>query len=539
MIKVLMAYPNLPLMYAPAISVALFNAICKEEGVEFKLFETTDYTDTVVNRHIKMASAGGNRGVRKDERDDEYFTIKPEGRIIPDFVETVEVYQPDIILMSMQEDVYNIGIRLLDSIKDKNIPHILGGIFAISAPDVLISNPLVNIICRYEGEEVVRQALRAMKSGTPLTEIEGIWWKDFDGIVQKNRPAPLTDITKTLPDFSCYEARRWQRPMGGRHFYRAISMETYRGCPYKCTYCNSPTTRNISKMLNTGNFLRRKPADIVDREFRTRIDQGADPDFCMFIDDSFLARPAKEIYEFCDMWSEHRTPFWFNTRIENCKPEYLEALKRAGVYRMTFGLESGNEDYRKNILKRNVTNEAYIKYLQYINESDIPYSLNIIIGMPYETREMVLDTARMVYKARGYDGLTVSVFRPYQGTELRKMAEDAGFLRSNVQTDSVGLFDPDHFALNMPKPYLQADEVSRLAKTFSLYAYYPEEMWDKVQRAETDEQLYDELMATYKEQFFGSEYQVGGAEKISQFAKFCGKHDASSTYIFEPYPDKS
>jgi hypothetical protein len=36
--KVLMVYPNLPMMMAPAISVALFNTISKEEGVEYRVF---------------------------------------------------------------------------------------------------------------------------------------------------------------------------------------------------------------------------------------------------------------------------------------------------------------------------------------------------------------------------------------------------------------------------------------------------------------------------------------------------------------------
>ena len=133
--------------------------------------------------------------------------------------------------------------------------------------------------------------------------------------------------------------------MGGKVFKRAVSMETYRGCPYNCTYCNSPFSRNYEKDT-LGVFLRRKPANIIERDLNYYIDQ-YDPDLIMFQDDSFLARPKKEIYEFCEMWSKYKIPFWFNTRIENCKPEILAALKEAGVYRMTFGLESGNEQYRK------------------------------------------------------------------------------------------------------------------------------------------------------------------------------------------------
>ena len=55
------------------------------------------------------------------------------------------------------------------------------------------------------------------------------------------------------------------------------------------------------------------------------------PTYFAFMDDSFLARPKKEIFDFCEMYEKHfKLPFWFNTRIENCRPEYLSALKAVG-----------------------------------------------------------------------------------------------------------------------------------------------------------------------------------------------------------------
>jgi anaerobic magnesium-protoporphyrin IX monomethyl ester cyclase len=533
-VKVLMAYPNLPLMMVPAISVALFNAIAKQEGVDFKLFETTEYSEEYKNRHIQMAKLGANRGAGKlGEGDEDYFFIKPPHKIIPDFIKIVEEYQPDLILVHMQEDVVQIGLQMLESIKDKNIPHICGGVYAISVPEELIAEPLVKCICRYEGEEIVRQAYRAIKTNKPLSTIDGIWYKDDDGIVHKNKPVPLVDIEKIIPDYSCYEEKRWQKAMGGRHFNKSIGFETYRGCPYQCTFCNSPGTRDISKDLGLGNFMRTKSAGVIEKELLSYMDSGYTPDVVSFIDDSFLARPAKEILEFCEMWSKYKIPFWFNTRIENCKPEYLKALKKAGVYRMTFGIESGNEEYRKVHLRRKVKDEKYDEYLQYINDSNIPYSLNVIIGMPFETREMVMDTAMLLHKARGYDGLTLSIWQPYKGTELRTKAIKAGFLSEDA-FNSGGLLDLSVGSpIKMPKPYLQKDEIDSLMKTFTLYAFHDKAMWPVIRRAESDEKLYNILMEEYKEEFYFGDYQAGGSEKIDKLQKHCVKHDISTTYQWE------
>ena len=43
--KVLIVYPNLPLMLVPSIAVALFNRILKSNGYKVELFDTTDYVN--------------------------------------------------------------------------------------------------------------------------------------------------------------------------------------------------------------------------------------------------------------------------------------------------------------------------------------------------------------------------------------------------------------------------------------------------------------------------------------------------------------
>ena len=206
--KILMAYPNLPLMMSPAISVAIFNAISKRRGVEYRVFETTEYSDEYSNRHIKLAKFGANRGNEKDERDSEYFNVKPESEIVPDFVACVEEYQPDVIVMSMQEDVFHVAEKLLDSIKDKNIPHLIGGIFPSQAPDVVLKSPLIKHIAVYEGEYTFDKMITAWQEGKPISSVDGVWWKDENGRTRRNKPNPLCDITDVTPDFSCYENKK-------------------------------------------------------------------------------------------------------------------------------------------------------------------------------------------------------------------------------------------------------------------------------------------------------------------------------------------
>lgn len=517
-------------MMAPALSMAIFNAIAKKEGCEVRIFETTHYSNRFSNRHIRMAEVGATYPTPESEN---IWYIKPRDKIIPDFRHCVEEYRPDLMLISVQEDVWGTAQDLLASVKDLEIEHLLGGVFVTSAPALVLSSPLVHRIALQEGERTVLQAIRAIKDGTKLDEINGIWWKDRFGLTHKNPPQPLCDITEVTPDFDCFEKNRWQRPMGGRMFRCAVSMETYRGCPYNCTYCNSPSIRDFSKKTGVGNYMRRKSAAVIERDLKYYLDFYGDLDLVMFQDDSFLARPKKEIFEFCEMWARYKIPFWFNTRIENCAPDVLSALKTAGAYRMTFGVESGNEEYRTKILQRPATNRKYLEYFDYINESNIPYSLNVILGMPFETKDMVLETADLVHASRGYDALTISIWQPYHGTSLRKLAVDAGFIdpahvnNSSIQGDGGYL---DNWVVRMPEPYLQPIEVDALVRTFSLYAYFDRDRWPEIQLAESDQDLYHTLMQEYRDGFF-SDIHMGGRDRIDK--KTCVKHDATSTYDFQ------
>lgn len=522
--KVLLLYPNLPLMMAPSISIAIFNSILKQEGCEVRLFETTHYTDDYTSKHIRQAEIGATRS--SHEKD--IFSIQPTDKIIPDFIKLIDEFCPDLILVSVQEDVWQITIKLLESVRHLEIPHILGGLFPTNAPNIVINHPLVQRIGMHEGEDIVRSAARALINFQPLNDIPGIWWKDENNIIHKNALPSLVDISSVTPDFTCFEPSRFQRPMGGKLFKRAIPMETYRGCPYNCTFCNSPSTRHFATVAGTGKFLRRKCADTIERDLLYYIDL-YDPDLIMFIDDTFAARPKKEILQFCEMWSHYKIPFYMNTRIETCDLEILRALKEVGLFRMSIGIEAGNEEYRSNMLKRHVSNKTYLKYFEILNQSNVPYTLNAIIGMPFETRELILETADLIHQSKGYDGITMAMFQPYHGTELRKIAVDAGFLSTDYcnNIDERGGY-LDNWNLKMPKPYVQPADVQGLVKCFPLYCYYPKEYWSDILIAETDDTVYKKLFDIYKAEFLTT-YQLGGMDRINS----CVKHDVSSSYTFE------
>ena len=109
--------------------------------------------------------------------------LEEEHRIKPDLIKCLEDYKPDLILMSIQEDTWYQSLMLLEIIEPYNIPHLIGGVFPSMVPDLVISHPLVKNIVKGEGEIIVEKAVQ----GVPLSQIDGVWWKDESGNLCRER----------------------------------------------------------------------------------------------------------------------------------------------------------------------------------------------------------------------------------------------------------------------------------------------------------------------------------------------------------------
>ena len=237
-------------MLVPALSIGLFTRILKKQGYQTDLFETTAYLSdepsSSANR-VKMLNARAF-----DMGEDLGITVKED--MYGDFRQKVLDFQPDLMFFSVVEDAFRQTVSLLNVVEDLDILHLLGGVFPTNAAKRCFDFPEVKMIGVGEGEKIVAQVAEAIRSNQSVEDIPGVHLRLPDGTVKKNLPQPLVNINDTSPDFSLFDPVRFQRPMGGRIF-KMIPVETYRGCPYGCTYCNSPSQRSFAKTNDLGALL--------------------------------------------------------------------------------------------------------------------------------------------------------------------------------------------------------------------------------------------------------------------------------------------
>jgi len=109
-------------------------------------------------------SSGGKIGV-----------VNPLKRMLRDFSELLDYYQPDIVGFSVMTVGYNLTKKLAYVVKNKGIKVIFGGIHPTIAPEQTIAESFVDFICIGEGEISCVNFLNKYFMGEDYTHVKGIY----------------------------------------------------------------------------------------------------------------------------------------------------------------------------------------------------------------------------------------------------------------------------------------------------------------------------------------------------------------------------
>ena len=486
--KVLLIYANTPMEPLVPLGTACIYTTLVEAGFPTKIFDNTlylpnDESNSQAARANSMQvkpvdyTAVGLVGIERDPRDD--------------FKKLVHEFKPDLIGLSCVELTYLKGLQLLETVKDLNIPTVIGGCFATFAAEYCINSDLIDMVCTGEGELIIAQLAEKLANKEPINKIEGLWVKEGDTI-HRSKQNQLVDVNNMcIPKFDGFVPERIYRAMAGK-IYRMVPIEISRGCPYQCTYCSAPMFQKTFKTL--GRWLRYKTIDTIMKEVEYYV-QHYDVGYFYMISETFLAMSPDMRQEFYTKYSKYKIPFWFNTRPETITEYDIKCLEAIGCHRISIGIESGNYEFRRTLLKRDYTNEQVIKAIEIVRKTKIQVSVNNMLGFPDETREMVFDTIELNRQFTA-DSHTISVFQPFRGTDLFDYSVEKGY------------WDPDRLCtdsfatpvLNMPS--MSKEEIKGLYRTFNLYLNMDKSQWDKVREAERLDKEGDRVFAEIKEALF-------------------------------------
>lgn len=492
--RVLFIYYNPRKMSLLPPSIALFSKLLKSSNVEVALFDTSLYnnaqedSDAIEEKNLTVKPFSDSLSKKIKYKQTDPFR---------DLENLTNEFSPDLLAATCTESTFEGTVNLLKYIRHHRIPTIIGGVFPTFAPEIAISYPEIDMICIGEGERAIVELVQKMREKEDYSHVSNLWVKQKDEQIIKNPLVPLVNLDDNpLLDMGIFEEARFYRSMGGE-IYKMFPVETHRGCVYSCGFCNSPLQNKMYKGKTNQIFFRDKSIPKVHEEISYY--QSLSAEYLFFWADNFFAYPQKEIDEFCEMYADFKFPFYCQSHPETLSIEKVKRLKAVGMQRIGIGIEHGNEKFRREVVNRNYSNKMLIDKLRLLTELAVEYSVNNIIGFPDETPELVMDTVELNRRHSASD-ISCSIFTPFHGTPLRKLAVERGYLK-----DEKLLAPSNAEASALQMPQFMPEQILGKRRTFNMYIKFPKERWQEISLAEEMspkgdaiwERLREEYVATY------------------------------------------
>lgn len=367
--------------------------------------------------------------------------IKPEK-----VLKEVEMAKPDLLCISTTTCHYQYVEKYLAYIKKHlDIPVVVGGVHPTLVPEEVIANENVDIVCIGEGEYPLLELCNNLENGKAIDSIENLWIKK-NGRISKNNLRPLIQNLDSLPfpDYDLFDFQNILKRTGG-----LCHILAGRGCPYKCTYCCNHALQK--RFQGCGSYVRFHSVDYVLRQVQY-LKEKYEFKRILFGDDLFTLN-KRWTKEFCEKYKNaFDIPFMCQARVETIDDEIAELLAKAGCYQMNFGIEAGNEAYRIKLLKRNMSNLQIENAVRTVKKYGIKVSTYNIIGLPYETPELIRETI-LFNKRLDPDSIDIFVYNPYPGTELGEICKKEGMF--------TGGYLPGLVIRHRPQMVLKQKQLSR------------------------------------------------------------------------------
>jgi radical SAM superfamily enzyme YgiQ (UPF0313 family) len=396
--KVLFIYPNLYAQIGFSYGISYISGLLKAKGIETYLLNVNEKLGYPLDfERIK----------------DDVLSIRP-----------------DYIGFSVLTNQYKYALEIARSIKEYyDAPIVFGGIHPTMDPHNTITEDSVDYICIGEGEEAF---LELIQRGDPKG-IKNIGYKDGSNIILEPL-RPFTDIAK-LP-FKDYEIFDFQQMIDAKDGW--VGLLASRGCPFRCTYCLNHKIMKLYK--DNGHlpkeYLRRHSVDDVIDEIKYLLSHYKRIKMFIFDDDVFTFDKAW-LKDFSEKYrATTDIGFVCNAHARIFDEDMARYLKEAGCKIVKFGLESGSDRIRRNVLNRYMTNKDIERAFNVSHKFGLHTSAFVMIGLPHEEKSDMVETMDLL--ARIQPGrIRWSLFFPFIGTKAYDIAKKAG----QIDFDRMGLLD--------------------------------------------------------------------------------------------------
>ncbi|MFH1464261.1 MAG: radical SAM protein [Pseudomonadota bacterium] len=279
---------------------------------------------------------------------------------------------------------------------------VLGGPHCNDFPEESRALPGVSAVVRGEGQAPLLALLDAWERGEEPAGIPGVMARPDDPIPDA---VVLSDDLDgyPIPDRTLVDYRRYTGLLGQGGLFTTVV--TSRGCPHRCTFCNTPRMR----------FKSASPARICD-ELEACV--ALDIRDIYFVDDTFNVTNQR-VHAICEEIIARRLQVSWTARmrVNGVDRALIERMKAAGCQRIQFGVEQGTDEGLQR-LQKGVTIAEVERAFALCREVGVGTVAYFMIGTPTERNRLdVLRTIRYAVRLNP-DFVMINILTPFPGTRL-------------------------------------------------------------------------------------------------------------------------
>ncbi len=416
----------------------------------------------------------------------------------------LEMERPGFIGLSCSTSTFYDGVRISELARSiiPEIKVVFGGahVSALKA-SILKKFQSIDYVVVGEGEQTLFELIKAHADDRGISEVKNIVYRDNNNIIFTGyRKKQL--VLDSLP-FPAYEKlegypEKYQLPIFDYPTTPNSSCVSSRGCPYSCSYCDRSVFRK-SFRFNSAEYLY-EHVKYLNRHFGTR--------HILFYDDQFTFNKQR-IMKFCELMAAGNLKMTFNcaARAEHLDAELIAAMKAAGCWMISLGIETGDE----NLLaqhRQNADLKMMREKIELIKKAGIRVKGLLMMGLPGETEKSILKSKRYVYSLP-LDEFNLAKFTPFpgspiyqqikQGVPLGRFKEDWSqmdcmkfvFIPNGMTEEKLDKLFINFYKFHFMRPKVLAGYVTMIWKSPDSWVRFVKNFFSFMKFAKTNKRLKD------------------------------------------------
>lgn len=311
---------------------------------------------------------------------------------------------------------YNIT-KLIKRI-NKEIFVVAGGPHPSALPCEVLKESDIDCVVRGEGDIVFKSIIENGISDN----INNIFFKRESKIISSRvQNSFIEDLDSLLtPAYGLLDIGKYHQPRIASRRSPLAYLETSRGCYGGCIFCN----KNIH-----GFKMRMKSVLHVVDEMEEVLNIGFKE--IQIIDDIFTA-DMRRAYAICEEILRRGLKFvWYprgGIRVDRVNAELLKIMKRAGCYRIPFGIESGSQRII-DLVDKKITLQQAEEAVAMAKKAGLETECYFMLGLPTEQEEDIKKTIDFAILLNP-DYAKFAITIPLPGTQMFDMMEAKGQIKT-------------------------------------------------------------------------------------------------------------